>query len=68
MDTVKFTKRQLRMFVRNIISSAQKMSNLPYYDKHYSETDDRHYRLFIEDDALESIMKQRTDTLFKKLI
>jgi len=55
------------MFIRDIISSSEKMSYLAHYDKHYPQIDDRHYRIFIEDDALESIMKQRTDTLFEKV-
>ncbi len=64
IEEVTFTKRKLRKLFREIILSSQKMSNLPYEDKHYPEEDDRRYRMFIEDDALEYIMRIYTDRLF----
>lgn len=64
MKKVILTKRQTRNLFRKIISDAQKMCNLPYEDKLYKEGDSRRYRMFIEDEALEHIMKHHTDKLF----
>jgi hypothetical protein len=40
------------------------MSNLPYEDKHYKEGDDKRYRMFIEDSALEYMLRVYTDRAF----
>lgn len=64
---VTFTKRELRKLFRDIIYSSMRMSNLPYEDKtFYKKNDPRRHKTFIEDKALEYIMRIRTDWKFGK--
>lgn len=57
---ITLNKRQLRKLFRDVFKSAEKMSYYVYNDKI-----ERRMRIFVEDVALESIMRQRTNKLFK---
>lgn len=59
MKKVTLTKRQMRTLFRKVFKSAEKMSYNLYEDKMEKRT-----RLFIEDDALEYIMRNYTDRAF----
>ena len=61
-----FTKRELRKLFRKVFYSAEEMCNLPYEDKRfYPDKDDRRrYQTFIQDSALEYMMRVYTDRAF----
>jgi hypothetical protein len=60
-EKITLDKRELRKLFREVFYSAQKMSNYMYDDKKEKRT-----RIFVEDDALEYIMRIHTDWKFGK--
>ena len=58
-EKITLNKRELRKLFREVFRSAEKMSNYLYEDKR-----EKRNRMFIEDDALEYIMKIHTDWKF----
>jgi len=60
-NTIWLSKRELRKFIREIIESAKSKSYLPYRE-HKKDN----LRIFIEDKALENMLKSHTHKLFKK--
>ena len=63
---ISFTKRELMKLFREVFKSAEKMCYFPYEDeKNYPDKNDRRrYQTFIQDDALEYIMRVHTDNVF----
>lgn len=53
-----FTKKQLAELFSDVITSAQKKSNLIYKDKRYDDSDPRHRKIFIAKEALEDSLDE----------